>query len=312
MSARQSRQGPTNRRTSAAVEIGINPLTWTNDDMPSLGADTPLDTCLREGAEAGFAGFELGNKFPRDAATLAPILDKHGLKLVSGWYSMRLLERSVEEEIEAAQAHIDLLTAFGCKAVVCCEVTGCVHGDRDIPLAERQPFPREHWDVFCDKLDRFAAHVASCGTRIAYHHHMGTVIQDADEIDELMRRTGSDVGLLLDTGHLVCAGADPADVAGRWAARINHVHCKDIRAEAMADARNRNLSFLDAVLNGVFTVPGDGCIDYPAVLNILRETRYDGWLVVEADQDPAVAHPLTYATLGYRNLERFARDAGLF
>lgn len=306
---RRDNTGICNKKFTMPVEIGINPLTWTNDDLPWLGAATPLATCLREGREAGFAGFELGNKFPRDAATLAPILDEHDLKLVSGWYSLRLLDRSVEEEIEAAQAHIDLMVALGCNAMVCCEVTDCVHGDRDTPVFERQPFPPASWDAFAEKLERFAAHVEDCGTSLAYHHHMGTVIQNTDEIDELMQRT--DIGLLLDTGHVTYAGGDPVDVARRWAPRINHVHCKDVRPDVLADAHNRNLSFLDAALNGVFTVPGDGCVDYPAVFAVLKEAGYEGWLVVEAEQDMAIAHPPTYASMGYNNLSSFAREAAL-
>lgn len=293
------------------VTLGINPLTWTNDDLPSLGAETPLETCLAEGRQAGFAGFELGNKFPRDAGVLRPILARHDLQLVSGWYSGRLLERSLDEEIEAVQAHLTLLEAMGCKVMVFCEVTDCVHGDQSIPVRDRKPFPAAHWQEFAERLNAFARYTMSRGVQVAYHHHMGTLIQSEQEVDELMRRTASDVGLLLDTGHMRYAGGDPLAVAQRWAARIRHVHCKDIRATVLADARNRNLSFLDSVLNGVFTVPGDGCIDYVPILATLQRAGYDGWLVVEAEQDPAIAHPLTYARLGHDNLERFAREARL-
>ena len=294
-----------------SVQLGINPLTWTNDDMPTLGAETSLETCLSEGKQAGFAGFELGNKFPRQASVLGPILANHDLKLVSGWYSMELLTRSVEEEIEAVQEHLTLLRELGATVMVVCEVTNCIHGAKETPVHLRPLFPADRWEEYGRKLTEFAQYTQSQGVQIAYHHHMGTVIETAQDIDNLMKHTGPEVGLLLDTGHLAFAGEEPVKVAQRWAKRINHVHCKDIRKDILADVKNRKLSFLDSVLEGVYTVPGDGCIDYPAVFNVLKEVNYTGWLVVEAEQDPAVAHPLTYATLGYNNLSNFAREAGL-
>ncbi|MCG3722025.1 myo-inosose-2 dehydratase [Vibrio cincinnatiensis] len=294
-----------------SVQLGINPLTWTNDDMPTLGAETSLETCLSEGKQAGFAGFELGNKFPRQASVLGPILASHDLKLVSGWYSMELLTRSVEEEIEAVQEHLTLLRELGATVMVACEVTNCIHGAKETPVHLRPLFPAERWGEYGRKLTEFAQYTQSQGVQIAYHHHMGTVIETAQDIDNLMKHTGPEVGLLLDTGHLTFAGEDPVKVAQCWAKRINHVHCKDIRKDVLADVKNRKLSFLDSVLEGVYTVPGDGCIDYPAVFHVLKEVNYTGWLVVEAEQDPAIAHPLTYATLGYNNLSKFAKEAGL-
>lgn len=293
------------------VQLGINPLTWTNDDLPSLGADTPLETCLSEGKQAGFAGFELGNKFPRQASLLGPILARHQLKLVSGWYSGELLSRSVEEEIAAVQDHLTLLRELGSNVMVFAEVTGCIHGNQQMPVHLRPTFPAERWEEYGRKLTEFARYTLSQGVKIAYHHHMGTVIETEQDIDNLMRHTGDEVGLLLDTGHLTFAGADPVAVAKRWARRINHVHCKDVRAKVLADVKNRKLSFLNAVLAGVYTVPGDGCVDYGALFPILKANGYQGWLVVEAEQDPAIAHPFTYASMGYQNLHRFAQDAGL-
>ncbi len=293
------------------VKLGINPLTWTNDDLPSLGAETPLETCLTEGRQAGFEGFELGNKFPREAAVLGPILAAHDLNLVSGWYSCELLTRTVEEEIEAVQDHLVLLRELGANVMVLCEVTGCVHGDQRTPVYQRPLFPAERWEEYGEKLTAFARYTLSQGVQIAYHHHMGTVIESASDIDNLMEHTGPEVGLLLDTGHLTFSGADPVAVADRWAHRINHVHCKDVRKDVLADVKNRKTSFLDAVLAGVYTVPGDGCVNYPAVFEVLKASNYEGWLVVEAEQDPSIAHPLTYATLGYNNLHRFAKEAGL-
>jgi len=294
-----------------SVQLGINPLTWTNDDMPTLGAETSLETCLSEGKQAGFVGFELGNKFPRQASVLGPILASHDLKLVSGWYSMELLTRSVEEEIEAVQEHLTLLRELGATVMVVCEVTNCIHGAKETPVHLRPLFPAERWEEYGSKLTEFAQYTQSQGVQIAYHHHMGTVIETAQDIDNLMKNAGPEVGLLLDTGHLTFAGEDPVKVAQCWAERINHVHCKDIRKDVLADVKNRKLSFLDSVLEGVYTVPGDGCIDYPAVFNVLKTVNYTGWLVVEAEQDPAIAHPLTYATLGYNNLSKFAKEARL-
>ncbi|WP_230431937.1 myo-inosose-2 dehydratase [Plesiomonas shigelloides] len=293
------------------VQLGINPLTWTNDDLPSLGAETPLETCLSEGKLAGFEGFELGNKFPRQASVLGPILARHQLKLVSGWYSGELLTRSVEEEIAAVQDHLTLLRELGANVMVFCEVTDCIHGKQQVPVNQRPHFPAERWAEYGAKLTEFARYTQSQGVQIAYHHHMGTMIETEQDIDLLMQHTDEEVGLLLDTGHLTFAGVDPVAVAARWAKRINHVHCKDVRPAVLAEVKNKKMSFLNAVLAGVYTVPGDGCVDYPAVFRELKRVNYQGWLVVEAEQDPAIAHPLTYARLGYNNLHRFAEDAGL-
>lgn len=294
-----------------SVRIGINPLTWTNDDLPELGADTPLETCLSEGRQAGFAGFELGQKFPRDPAVLGPILAGHGLALVSGWYSARLLERSVEAEIEAVQAHLHLLKSLGSNVMVWCEVTGCIHGERNIPLSRRPVLAADQWAELGRRMTAVGDYLKGQGVHLAYHHHMGTVVETEAEIDLLMQNTGDSVGLLLDTGHLTFAGGDPLAVIARWGKRIRHVHCKDVRAAVLAEYKAADSSFLNAVLAGVFTVPGDGSIDYRPVFSALKAAGYSGWLVVEAEQDPAKAHPLTYATKGYQYLSRTVAETGL-
>lgn len=294
-----------------SVRIGINPITWSNDDLLELGAETPLEVCLSEGKEAGYAGFELGNKFPRDPKVLGPILDSHGLKLVSGWFSGKLLERSVEEEIEAIQGHLNLLKSLGATAMVYCEVTGCIHGERETPLSKRPVLAADQWTEWGQKLNQVAEYTLSQGVKIAYHHHMGTVVQTEADIDNLMANTNESVGLLLDTGHLIYSGGDPVAVQKRHAKRINHVHCKDIRRNVLNDVLNRDSSFLNSVLAGVFTVPGDGFVDYPTIFKGLKAADYSGWLVVEAEQDPVVAHPLTYAKLGYKNLRELCAGAGL-
>lgn len=294
-----------------AVTLGINPITWTNDDMPELGGEIPLEVCLAEARLAGFAGIEIGGKFPRKPGMLRPILGAHSLDLVSGWYSAQLRRRSAADEIEAVGAHLALLAAMGCKAMVFAEGHGSTDGDPDAALSARPVLADSEWGGFCSRLDAVARHLRHQGVRLAFHHHMGTVIQTEAEIDRLMAETSDDVGLLLDTGHLVFAGGDPVAVARRHANRIAHVHCKDVRADVLARVLREDRSFLGAVLDGVFTVPGDGSIDFAAVLAQLRPADYAGWLVVEAEQDPAKAHPLTYARMGFTNLKTAAEAAGL-
>ena len=288
------------------VRIGINPLTWTNDDLPELGEKNSLETCLKEAKQAGYEGVELGRKFPRDAAVLGPILKHHRLDLVSGWYSARLLERSVDDEVKAMQAHATLLKSLGAKVMVFCEVSRCVHGDRKVPLSKRPKLAEKEWKQFCERLDRIADHLQKQGLKMAYHHHMGTVIQSEDEVDRMMDGT-SKVGLLLDSGHLTFAGGDPLRALERHAKRIVQVHCKDIRSDQLAQARKQDMSFLEAVLGDVFAVPGDGSIDFNPILRALAGHGYAGWLVVEADQDPAKAHPLTHARLGHDCLRPLAK-----
>jgi inosose dehydratase len=284
------------------VRIGINPLTWTNDDMPELGGDTPLEACLAEGRAAGYAGFELGHKFPRDPRVLGPILEAHGLALVSGWYSAGLLRRSAAAEIEALQDHLALLQALGSEVMVFAETTGCVHGRRDTPVSARPVLSEAEWALLARRLDAVGAYLREQGVHLAYHHHMGTVIESGDDIDRLMASTTDAVGLLLDTGHLTYAGGDIAAILEHHGRRVVHVHCKDVRRAVLEEVRSADSSFLEAVLAGVFTVPGDGCIDYRPVWRRLQELGYAGWLVVEAEQDPAVAEPIVYARKGYEYL----------
>jgi inosose dehydratase len=293
------------------VRIGVNPIGWTNDDLETLGDDTPLETCLAEARQAGYAGIELGRKFPRRAAELRVVLRNHGLDLVSGWYGSHLLRHGAKEEIAAMHEHAELLAALGCTTVVFAEETGCVHGRLGVPLSRRPRLAEDDWPQLGAALSEVAQHLAARGLRLAYHHHMGTVVETEAEIDRLMEVTDPTVGLLLDTGHLTYAGGNVLDVARRHAGRIAHVHCKDVRPPVLAEARRRDQSFLDAVVDGVFTVPGDGCVDYGRLLGVLREAGYGGWLVVEAEQDPAKAHPLTYARMGFAHLSRVLADLGM-
>ena len=287
------------------VRIGVNPLLWTNDDLPWLGAETPLEVCLGDSRDAGYAGIELGNKFPRRADILGPILRRFGLQLVSGWHSSHLLHRSVPEEIEALQDHLDLLKTLGSQVIVFCDTTACIHGSRNMPLSMKPSIKHNEWAEYGRKLTELADSCLDQGMQIAYHHHMGTIVQSPEEIDRLMDNTGDSVGLLLDTGHLAYAGGNPLELLRAHGERINHFHCKNVRANVLRDARNRNLSFLDAVMNGVFTVPGDpdGSIDFRAILKSLKSVRYKGWLVVEAEQDPLLAPARKIATMGAEHLQ---------
>ncbi|HZS34922.1 MAG TPA: myo-inosose-2 dehydratase [Methylomirabilota bacterium] len=293
------------------VRIGVNPIGWTNDDLHSLGDDISLEVCLAEARQAGYAGIELGRKFPREPAALRAVLRRHGLDLVSGWYGAHLLRRTVKEELAAMQAHVDLLADLGCRAVVFAEETDAVQGRLGVPLSARPRLAEADWGRFADALTEVGEALRARGMRLAYHHHMGTVVETEAEIDRLMASTGEAVGLLLDTGHLTYAGGDVPGVARRHAARLAHVHCKDVRPAVLAEARRRDQSFLDAVIAGVFTVPGDGCVDYRALLALLHETGYAGWLVVEAEQDPKKAPPLTYARLGFAHLSRLLAELGM-
>jgi inosose dehydratase len=294
-----------------SVRIGINPLTWTIDDLPEVGGETSLETCLTEARAAGFEGVELGCKFPRTAPELEAALAPHGLALVSGWYSASLLLREAEAEFEAMRPHRELLDALGCEVVVVAETTRCIHGERGTRLSQRPVLAPADWPGFAGRLEELGKRLQDVGLRLAYHHHMGTVVQTEAEVDRLMEACDDSVSLLLDTGHLTFAGGDPVRAATRHAGRIAHLHCKDVRLAVLSRSVNRDSSFLDAVLDGVFTVPGDGCVDYPGVLEPVARAGYRGWLVVEAEQDPAVAPSAEYAALGYRNLRRFA-DAQAF
>ncbi|MEE8409688.1 MAG: myo-inosose-2 dehydratase [Myxococcota bacterium] len=293
------------------VRIGVSPLSWTNEDMPELGGGTPVETCLGDARTIGYAGIELGNKFPTSADTLRDLLECHQLQLVSGWYGAHLLERNAEAEIAAMRELARLLKAMGCEVMVFAELTGSVHGERDTPMSKRRQLQASDADRLGREMTAVARSLRDDGLRMAYHHHVGTVVETAEEIDLLMDACGDEVGLLLDTGHLYVAGVDPAAVVQRHAERIAHVHLKDVRATVMADARARDMSFLDAVLAGLFTVPGAGAGDYRPVFEALAAVDYAGWLVVEADQDPEQAEPREVAGLGYETVSRLARAVGL-
>jgi len=292
------------------VRIGINPISWSNDDLPSLGGETPLDVALAEGAAIGYQGFELGNKFPREARALRDVLAPHRLALVSGWYSGRLARRGVDEEIAAVGPHLRLLAEGGAKVMVYGEVADSIQGAR-VPLYKRPRFARAtQWREYGERMTAFAKYTLDHGVRLAYHHHMGAYVESATDVDRFMESAGDEVGLLFDSGHMTFAGGDPVAMLEKHVRRVCHVHCKDARADVMRMARNRNWSFLEAVINGAFTVPGDGSVAFPVLIDILRRNSYQGWLVVEAEQDPVVAPAYRYADMGYRHLAKLVQRGG--
>jgi myo-inosose-2 dehydratase len=290
-----------------SIRLGANPIIWSNDDLRELGAEIPLETCLAQAREIGFEGMELGHKFPREPRQLAAILGRFGLACVSGWYSAQLLARDAAAELANLRPHLDLLKSVGSPVLVFAEVSGAVHGELRRPLSARPRLASTQWREFGRRLTQLAAMTAAEGVRLAYHHHMGTVVQSQEDIDALMDATGAEVALLLDTGHAAFAGADPVVLARRYAPRIAHVHAKDLRAAVWERAKSEDWSFLRAVLEGVFTVPGDGSVSFEAVFAELR--HYSGWVILEAEQDPKKADPVTYASLGYRYLRRLLAEA---
>lgn len=288
------------------IRFGTNPIGWSNDDMPELGGETPLEQCLTEAKQAGFEGMELGNKFPRQPAALKKVLSAHGLDLVSGWYSGELLRRTPKQEMELLRPHLDLLKALGSHVLVFAETTDCNHHE---PLSKRPKLKENQWAELGKRWTEMADMTWAEGVRLCFHHHMGTVVQIESEIHAMMAATGPSFHLLLDTGHATWGGADPAALARRYRNRISHFHAKDVRKAIMAKANAEDWPFLKAVVEGVYTVPGDGNVDFVAALKELP--GYSGWLVVEAEQDPKKANPLKYAKMGYANLRRFAVEAGL-
>lgn len=292
------------------VRLGVAPIAWSNDDLPQLGGDTPLETCLAESHAAGYSGTETGGKFPMDPAKLGPLLEKHHLQLVSGWFSGQLLSGSVEDEKHRMERQLSTFKALGAPVMVYAETTGTVQNKQQIPASKRPRIRDEEFRDYGRQLTELAEYMAEYGVPMAYHHHMGTIVETEREVDLLMANTGPAVGLLLDTGHMTYAGGDVLGATRRHGKRINHVHCKDVRLSVLTEARKKDLSFLDAVLAGVFTVPGDGGIDFTAFAKQLAANGYRGWAVVEAEQDPAKAPPLQYAKMGYAHLSRALTGAG--
>lgn len=286
------------------VRLGVAPICWSNDVLPDLGGDIPLETCLAEAAAAGYQGIELGRLFPRDAQTLRPLLDAHGLDLVSGWYSGFLADRGVEEEWGAARAHVRLLRDMGCAVLVYGECGRMPGGaPLDQPLSRSPALGPDEWAGYAERVTAFGERLRDEGLRLAYHHHLMMVVEDEGEIDRLMAAAGPAVGLLLDTGHATAAGVDHRRLIDRHGPRIAHVHLKSVRHDVLAEARAADLSFNEAVRRGVFTVPGDGDLDLGAAVGFARRGGYRGWLVVEAEQPPAPVPPSAHVSAAYHHLK---------
>lgn len=282
---------------SGQVKLAIAPIGWTNDDMPELGGEVTFEQCISEMALAGFTGSEVGNKYPRDPEVLNKYLSLRGLEIASAWFSSFLTSKQFEETADAFKAHRDFLHAMGAKVIVVSEQGNSIQGQMDTALFKNKPvFTEEEWTVFLDGIQRLGDLAAEKGMKVVYHHHMGTGVQTTEEISRLMEGTDPNkVSLLYDTGHLVFSGEDHLEILTKYMERIHHVHLKDVRLDVAQKVRDKEMSFLQAVKEGVFTVPGDGYIDFKPVFRLLSEANYEGWFVVEAEQDPAIANPFEYA-----------------
>lgn len=279
------------------VKLGIAPIAWTNDDMPELGKENTFEQCVSEMALAGFTGSEVGNKYPRNVEVLKRALEIRGVRIAAAWFSSFLTTKPFEETASAFVEHRDFLHAMGAEVIVVSEQGHSVQGMMDTPVLSKKPhFTEEEWVKLAKGLEELGKIAAEKGMKIVYHHHMGTGVQTFEEIDKLMEMTDPKlVYLLFDTGHLTFSDVDPEAVLRKYIGRIKHVHLKDIRQDKLAKVKKEDMSFLNAVKSGVFTVPGDGMINYDPLFKILDENNYEGWFIVEAEQDPAEANPLEYA-----------------
>lgn len=279
------------------IQLAIAPIAWTNDDMPELGSENTFEQCISEMALAGFTGTEIGNKYPKDPEVLEQYLNIRGLKVASAWFSAFLTTKPFEETAEAFKAHRDFLHAMGAKVIVVAEQGHSIQGIMTAPVFDDKPvFTDEEWKKLAEGLEKLGDLAHEKDMEIVYHHHMGTGVQTTEEIDRLMEMTDPDkVKLLFDTGHLVFSGENPIAVYYRHQDRIKHIHFKDIRQETAEEVEKEKDSFLNGVKKGVFTVPGDGMIDFTPIWTAIHASDYEGWIVVEAEQDPAKANPFEYA-----------------
>ena len=291
------------------VKLGIAPIAWTNDDMPDLGAENTFEQCVSEMALAGFTGCEVGNKYPRDPAVLKKALELRGMQICNAWFSSFLTTKPYEEVEKDFIEHITFLKEMGAKVVGMSEQGHSIQGT-DKPIFEaKYVMNDEEWDTLCTGINKLGKVAKDMGIKLCFHHHMGTVVQTEEEIDRLMANTDPELfGLLFDCGHLAYCGEDYMSVLNKYADRIRHVHLKDIRPEKVEQVKREHLSFLQGVRLGTFTVPGDGVIDFKPIFDVLEKTGYEGYVLVEAEQDPAIANPLEYAIKARKYI---AEKAGL-
>ena len=280
------------------VKLGIAPIAWTNDDLPDLGAENTFEQCVSEMALAGFTGSEVGNKYPKDPAELKKALDLRGIEICNQWFSSFLITKPLEEVEKEFRAQLEFLKAMGAKVIGASEQSYSVQGQEDTPVfGHKYVMDDEEWDTFCNGMN-YLGKIAKeeYGIALTFHHHMGTVVQDPDEVERMMANTDPEyVSLLFDTGHFTYCGADPLEMVKKYVNRIKHVHLKDIRPEVVKEVKDNDLSFLEGVRRGTFTVPGDGDVDFAPIFDIIEKSGYEGYVVVEAEQDPAKANPLEYA-----------------
>jgi len=295
------------------ILYGTNPIAWANDDDQTIGANIPTEQILKEASKIGFDGIENGHRWPDDPEDLKQLLANYELRFISGWHSLNLLTHSVEDEKKAIQNHLDKLKHNDCKVCIACECSNTVHGNSNIPLTERPVLDAPGWARFSNGLSELAEFTAKQGIALVYHHHMGTVVQTEEEIDRLMATTSPSVKLLLDTGHCWYGGGDPEAVARKHMSRVGHIHAKNVRPEVTKRVWDEGMSFLNGVLAGSFTVPGDpeGAVDFAPVLKIAAAHGYSGWLVIEAEQNPDRYNPFEYQSLGLKSLKQLAKEVGL-
>jgi inosose dehydratase len=286
------------------IRFGVSPIAWINDDLPELGGETPVETVLRDARALGFEGIELGGKFTRDPPRLGAQLGAHELALIGGWWSAALLARSLEEEIEALQAHLQLLETLGSGVFIIAECSNTIHADRRRPLSATPRLPERQWPDFGERLSALAHYLEDRGLRLAYHFHLGTVVDREQDIRNFIAHTDPSVGFVVDTGHAALGGIDAEGLIRSHPDRVAHVHTKDVRRKVFDSIRSRGGSFLDGVLAGMFTAPGDGDLDFRGVAQALIDIGYGGWVVVEAEQDPALADPRVYSRIGLETVRR--------
>ena len=280
------------------VKLGIAPIAWTNDDMPDLGSENTFEQCVSEMALAGFTGSEVGNKYPKDTKVLKHALDLRGVEICNQWFSAFLITKPFEEVEKEFRAQLAYLKEMGAKVIGASEQSYSVQGMLDTPIfGHKYVMNDEEWKIFCDGMNKLGKIAKEeYGIALTFHHHMGTVIQTEEEIDRFMESVDPDlVYLLFDSGHLSFAGIDPEKVLSKYVDRVRHVHLKDLRKDVVEKTRKEKWSFLKGVREGTFTVPGDGDVDFGPIFKIFEEADYEGWVVVEAEQDPAKANPLEYA-----------------
>lgn len=290
------------------AKLGIAPIAWWNDDLEELSDDVSLDECLRQAAQAGLTGMETGRRFPMNMDELGPILDRHGISVCGGWFSGLLLNGDIEAEKDRIAEQHAFFKAAGAPCIVYGEVARSVQGERNTPLARKPVISESEMAAYGRKISDFADWCAAEGMPIAYHHHMAAVVETEAELDLLMKH--SSVPLLFDAGHMAFAGGDNFRVIDNHYARIAHVHTKDIRHGVVDGLDRKSESFLDAVIKGAFTVPGDGSLDFEAIVKALANKDYEGWFVIEAEQDPKANPPLDMAIKGRAELKRVMDAAG--